>query len=61
MSGGVTRSPRLHFGTGRVYSEEEKVLMERDSINGIGGWLLGWVIVWTKYFKNSVRVRNTFS
>ena len=44
MSGGVTRSSRLHFGTGRVYSEEEKVLMERDSIKGIGGWLLVYVV-----------------
>jgi len=44
MSGGVTRSPRLHFGTGRVYSEEEKILMEGDSIKGIGGWLLVYVV-----------------
>lgn len=27
---------------------------------GVVAFSLGWAIVWTKYFKESVRVRNTF-
>jgi len=30
-------------------------------LSGIVAFSLGWAIVWTKYFRESVRVRNTFS
>lgn len=30
------------------------------ALSGIVAFSLGWAILWTKYFKESVRVRNTF-
>ncbi len=50
---------RIMEGQPRLSSEE--LLVALPILLGIVIFSLGWAIVWTKYFKNSVRVRNTFS
>ncbi len=50
---------RIMEGQPRLNSEE--LLAALPILLGIVIFSLGWAIVWTKYFKNSVRVRNTFS
>ncbi len=39
----------------------DELLVVVASLAGIVLFSLGWAIVWTKYFRESVRVRNTFS
>ena len=46
--------------SGEEMSREE-LLVVAVTLSGIVSLSLGWAIVWTKYFKESVRVRNTFS
>ncbi len=46
--------------SGEEMSREE-LLVVVVTLSGIVSVSLGWAIVWTKYFKESVRVRNTFS
>ena len=50
---------RIIEGRPRLSSEE--LLGALPILLGIVIFSLGWAIVWTKYFKDSVRVRNTFS
>lgn len=50
---------RILEGRPRLSSEE--LLAALPILLGIVAFSLGWAIVWTNYFKNSVRVRNTFS
>jgi uncharacterized protein with PQ loop repeat len=38
----------------------EELLGAMPTLLGIVTFSLGWAIIWTKYFKKSVRVRNTF-
>ena len=37
------------------------VIQTLSGMSGIVSVSLGWAVVWTEYFKNSVRVKNTFS
>ncbi len=46
--------------SGEEMSREE-LLVVVVTLSAIVSVSLGWAIVWTKYFKESVRVRNTFS
>ena len=46
---------------GRQRLSSEELLGALPILLGIVIFSLGWAIVWTKYFKDSVRVRNTFS
>ncbi len=46
---------------GRPRLSSEELLGALPILLGIVIFSLGWAIVWTKYFKESVRVRNTFS
>jgi len=39
---------------------QERLLEAMPMLLGIEIFSLGWTIIWTKYFKKSVRVRNTF-
>lgn len=38
----------------------EELPAELAIVPGIPVFALGWATIWTKYFKNSARVRNTF-
>ena len=38
----------------------ERLLVAMPTLLGIVIFSLGWATIWTKYFKKSVRVRNTF-
>ena len=46
---------------GRPRASSEELLAALPILSRIVIFSLGWAIVWTKYFKNSMRVRNTFS
>ena len=50
---------RIMEGQPRLSSEELFVAL--PILTGIVIFSLGWAIIWTKYFKNSMRIRNTFS
>ena len=50
---------RILEGRPRLSSEE--LLDALPILLGIAAFSLGWAIVWTKYFRTSVRVGNTFS
>ncbi len=52
FDGILTGWPRPHSG---------EMLAELMIFPGIILFSLAWAIAWTKYFKNSARVRNTFS
>jgi len=51
--------PMVSEGQPPLSSEELPVIVA--TLSGIVTCSLGWAIVWTKYFRQSVRVRNTFS
>ncbi len=51
--------PMASEGQPPMSSEELPMIVA--ILSGIVTFALGWAIVWTKYFKESVRVRNTFS
>ena len=50
---------RMIDGEPRLSSEE--LLAALPILLGIVIFSLGWAVVWTKYLKGSLRVRNTFS
>ena len=57
----------LRIVGGLLFQEEgqpplsrERLLEAMPTLLGIVIFSLGWTIIWTKYFKKSVRVRNTF-
>ncbi|MFQ5512276.1 MAG: hypothetical protein ACE5EO_10540 [Candidatus Krumholzibacteriia bacterium] len=57
----------LRIVSGLLFHEEgqppvsrERLLGAMPTLLGIVTFSLGWAIIWTKYFKQSVRVRNTF-
>ena len=50
---------RMIEGGPRLSSEE--LLAALPVLSGIVIFSLGWAVVWTKYLKESLRVRNTFS
>lgn len=49
---------RLQQGLPPLISEE--LLAATPKLLGIVAFSLGWAMVWTRYFKNSARVMNTF-
>ena len=49
---------RIQEGRPRLSGEE--LLDALPLLLGIVAFSLGWAIAWTKYFRTSVRVRNTF-
>ena len=51
--------PMASEGQPPLSSEELPVVIL--TLLGIVSLSLGWAMIWTKYFKDSVRVRNTFS
>ena len=57
----------LRISGGLLFQEEgqsplsrERLLEAMPTLLGIVTFSLGWTIIWTKYFKKSVLVRNTF-
>ena len=57
----------LRIVSGLLFQEEgqpplsrERLLGAMPTLLGIVTFSLGWTIIWTKYFKKSVLVRNTF-
>lgn len=51
----------LFHEEGQPPVSRERLLEAIPILIGIVTFSLGWAIIWTKYFKNSVRVRNTLS
>ena len=56
---------RMAYGVlfGGILADWPRLMLPRELaiIPGIAMFALGWATVWTKYFRKSVRVENTFS
>ena len=52
----------LPIGTeGQPPLRGEELVAVIQTLSGIVSVSLGWTVVWTRYFRHSVRVKNTFS